>query len=275
MYSRLFITMRVDAAGYGFGGRAPIGRCILEMRGSVLKAVLTVQDIKPNVNYKVYIVEKPNECGTPPQGVQVGNIAVDAQGRGELRKEFDGAFAGKLYFDEIGVVVLVVSKDAGNDTPLVGFVKDEFASEYNWKSFVSDGNEHRNKTAAEYIEPAIVERDDTTIMEQAIVGRDDHGAPLQEVDENDYIETTEVQLREEDINECADVEAVEILQEEGQLPEEEQPPEAEPEEEIIEPVQVNKQANIDMQDELFKQNEVERIFAAMYSCSRLFRKIHL
>ena len=268
MYSRLFITMKADAAGYGFGGRAPAGRCILEVRGSVLKAVLTVQDIKPNVNYKVYIVEKPNEMGMPPHGVQVGNLAVDAQGRGELRKEFDGAFAGKLYFDEIGVVVLAVSKEAGDDTPLVGFVDDEFANAYNWKNFVSERKEHQKKKDTADIdiptETLPVEHDDSAIMEQAYVG----SGPLGEINESVGIEAAELQQPEEDIDKGIDVEAAELPPTDEDTNEgtdietaEIQLPEEESEESIDEPTQDIKQQNLDAQDELFKQNEVERIFA--------------
>ena len=141
MYSRLFITMKADTAGYGLGGRSPSGRCILEKRGNICKAALTVQDIKPNVNYKAYIVEKQQEHGKAPRGVSIGNVVVDAQGRGELKKEFEGSFAGKLFFEDIGVVALVAGKASGSDTPLVGFENDSGTKSYMWKNFVDTEKE--------------------------------------------------------------------------------------------------------------------------------------
>lgn len=145
--------MKADSAGYGLGGRSPSGRCILEMRGSVCKAALTVQDIRPNVNYKAYIVEKDKGHGKAPRGVTIGNVTVDAQGRGELKKEFDGAFAGKLFFDDVGVVALVASKASSSDTPLVGFENDNSAKTYMWKNFVDTTKEQVTKPTPPDEEP--------------------------------------------------------------------------------------------------------------------------
>jgi len=143
VYSRLFITLKADSSGYGFGGRSPSGRCVLEQRGNICKAALTAQDLKPGVGYKVYIIEKSSPQGEAPRGVSAGSLDVDAQGRGELRKEFQGAFGGKIAFEDVAVVAVVAAKAAGRDIALVGFENDDNAKSHKWRNFTDTAGEPR------------------------------------------------------------------------------------------------------------------------------------
>jgi len=136
MYSRQFITLKADTGGYGVGGRSPSGRCILEMRGNVCKISLSIQDIKQEI-YKVYIIEREKTRGTAPRGLALGSISADTKGRGDLKKEFGDTIAGRILFEDIGVVILVASKATGTATPLIGFVNNE--ATLKWKNFLDIG----------------------------------------------------------------------------------------------------------------------------------------
>ena len=55
-YQRFFVTMNKDVDGYDFKGRPLMGRCVLESRSGAGKLNLWVQDLRPEVIYKICIL---------------------------------------------------------------------------------------------------------------------------------------------------------------------------------------------------------------------------
>jgi len=140
--------------------------------------------------------------------VQIGSVLADERGRSELKKEFDGAFGGKLYFDEVGVVVLVVSKDAGDDTPLVGFANDDFASAYSWRNFADAAKEQHGSASV----PKAEQQEEPPAIEQHIVEQSTEELSIEEfsIEEVEEIEEPE---ESETLQECETAELVDTPQE--------------------------------------------------------------
>ncbi len=117
-YSRYFVTMRQDNRGYGFRGREPFGRCIIESRGDQGKLWLYAQDLKPQVSYKAYLVSSDSSGG-----VLLDSLTVDERGRGELRYAFDPSDVANtgMPISEFNVVVVLTPVQNDIICPLVGY----------------------------------------------------------------------------------------------------------------------------------------------------------
>ena len=113
MYIRCFIPLAQDVRGYEFKGRAPAGRAMVEGRNTSGKFTCRVQDLKPLVKYRVYIVfATGGEFGN----LDMGLLDVDEKGRGEFRRDLDG----ENWANVVAVVVLADGV-AGHISPLCGY----------------------------------------------------------------------------------------------------------------------------------------------------------
>jgi len=85
-YHRYFITLTPDSKGYEYGGKKPLGRCILEDRGKSGKLSLWVQDLKAEAPYKIVLIlsDMGKYLGAP-----LGSLYVDGKGKGEFKNEFE------------------------------------------------------------------------------------------------------------------------------------------------------------------------------------------
>lgn len=128
-YKRYFVAMTHDSEGYEYRGKAPAGSCIIEARGNTGKLNLTIQDLKPEAIYKLYIVFK--EAGKNI-GIPAGSVRVNNRGKGELKWEFDAdnTCGTGLGIELFICVAVIVSNKNSLISPLVGY-KDQ---EIQWKS---------------------------------------------------------------------------------------------------------------------------------------------
>jgi len=113
MYIRCFIPLAQDARGYEFKGRAPAGRAVVEGRGGSGKFTCRVQDLKPLVKYRVYIIYAR---GSGFGNLDMGLLDVDERGRGEFRRDLDDE-----NWPNVAAVVVVADGADGHISPLCGY----------------------------------------------------------------------------------------------------------------------------------------------------------
>jgi len=120
-YSRFFMPLAEEAKGYEFKGRTPAGRCIVEARGNESKLSVWVQDLKPETRYTIYLVF--NQMGQHV-GINMGQLAVDSKGKGEVRRDILAAQLFTFLLKDIIAVAIVDVGAGGVVSPLCGY-KDE------------------------------------------------------------------------------------------------------------------------------------------------------
>ncbi|MDR3240510.1 MAG: hypothetical protein LBT44_10585 [Clostridiales bacterium] len=130
-YHRYFVSLQSETNGFEYKGREPAGRCVLESRGNKGKISLWVQDLKPEVLYKIALVfmEKEKSVGVP-----MGTLHVDERGKGE----FKGEFRTVLMTNEQGLetftaVALLAPRNQELICPIVGYKEAPVL----WKSHFS------------------------------------------------------------------------------------------------------------------------------------------
>ncbi|MCL2225460.1 MAG: hypothetical protein FWB96_10895 [Defluviitaleaceae bacterium] len=120
-YTRFFLPFENESIGYGFKGRTPAGRCIVESRDGQGKLSVTAQDIKTQTRYGVYLIFADSGRYA---GVFMGSLNADEKGKAELRKDIETAALGSYELDElIGVAIIVSDAPANNQvtSPLCGY----------------------------------------------------------------------------------------------------------------------------------------------------------
>ena len=120
-YKRTFITLKQENPNYALMGEA-MGRCIIESRGGQGKVSFLVQNLKPEIIYKAYIISNIGSYG-----VMLGNLIIDSKGRGELKKivnTYDVEETG-MSLGDFEVAVILVSEKEEIISPLVGYVDRE------------------------------------------------------------------------------------------------------------------------------------------------------
>jgi len=116
--------MTCEANGYGFKGRRPAGRSIVEERGHNGKLTVWAQDLRAETHYGVFMLFKDGERYA---GIGMGALPVDEKGKGEVRREFEQDELDGFNLSDI-VAVAVLAKDAtGTVSPLCGY-KDQIVS---------------------------------------------------------------------------------------------------------------------------------------------------
>ena len=122
-YSRVFVTLVQDRAGYGQRSREPSGRAIIEVKDGKGKVTLNVQELKGEIVYKAYIVSSTNGG----LAVKMGSICADGRGKAELKWEFDPVDVEQMgiAIDEFDVVTVIVQSKAENAWVLTGYRKGE------------------------------------------------------------------------------------------------------------------------------------------------------
>ena len=117
LYERFFMPLENEADGYGFKGREPAGRCIIENRGGAAKISLWAQDIRPQIKYNTILIFETNEKKF--SGVTVANFFADEKGKAEIRKDIENIFEFSLA--EVVAVAVAVENSAAIIAPLCGY----------------------------------------------------------------------------------------------------------------------------------------------------------
>jgi len=112
------MPMNSEAKSYGFKGRQPIGRSIVEGRGNSYKLTVWAQDLKAETFYKVFLLFADKKGYA---GIEMGNLLVDEKGKGETRRDFDGVALGEFALADIVGVAVVVRDAQDVVSPLCGY----------------------------------------------------------------------------------------------------------------------------------------------------------
>ena len=133
-YKRNFVTLKQERSDYSLNGKQALGRCIIETKTEKSKLSIYVQDLKPQILYKAYLIAgDTNES----LGISVGTINVDAKGKGELKWEFDAndVHSTKKCVEEFNVVSVIAPKKGDVIAVMTGFIKDEIMWKNNFIDF--------------------------------------------------------------------------------------------------------------------------------------------
>ena len=151
-YMRIMMPLFCETKGFDLKGRPPSGRFLLEAReGTKAKLSLWVQDLQPEILYKVYLIF--------PQGGRFGgtalcNLSADAGGKAELRhtlNESDLARYG-VSLSSFGMVAVMTS---AKDVVLCGY-RENRESKLHWRNTFEILQEKREPAPAPEPEPEII-----------------------------------------------------------------------------------------------------------------------
>ena len=122
-YMRIFMPLVNESTGYEYKGKAPSGRCLLESRSGTGKIMLWVQDLKPEVLYRVHLIFK-NENNYA--GLPLCSLSPSLYGKAELRHSFDAAdIEGfNLSLEQCLAVAIIATGGNGISAPLCGYKQD-------------------------------------------------------------------------------------------------------------------------------------------------------
>jgi hypothetical protein len=114
------------------------------------KINLSVQNLKPDVFYKAYLI-----CGAEndSKGVAVGAVNVDEKGKGELKTEFyPSKLRDVIEMNEVNVVTVIAvgQSEVGVISPLVGYIGEVVR----WKTHFADVSTESGENGANRMQPA-------------------------------------------------------------------------------------------------------------------------
>jgi len=121
-----------EAKGYGFKGRYPAGRSIVEGRNSSYKLTIWAQDIKIEAAYDAYLLFSENRRYA---GIKMGALPVDERGKGELRREFTSEDLCGFQLTDIAAVVVLAKDTSGVVSPLCGYRDTPFSWRHGFHEF--------------------------------------------------------------------------------------------------------------------------------------------
>jgi len=119
-YIRIFMALNSETHGYEYNGKTPGGRCLLESRSGMGKLVLWVQDLKPEVLYRVHLIFKD---GSGYKGLPLCALTILSNGKAELRHTFNAMdIEGYgLSLDQCQAVAIIAGEGQSASSPLCGY----------------------------------------------------------------------------------------------------------------------------------------------------------
>ena len=119
-YIRIFMPLNSETNGYEYNGKTPVGRCLLESRSGIGKLVLWVQDLKPEILYRVHLIFKD---GSGYMGLPLCALTIRPNGKAELRHSFNAADIEGcgLALDQCQAVVIITGAGRNAASPLCGY----------------------------------------------------------------------------------------------------------------------------------------------------------
>jgi len=129
-YIRRMVILQEDQTGYRADASRPCaGRALLEATGSQGKATISVQNLKPNTVYTLYIIEADE---TESIGVPLGRFTTEANGKATVRLLFN-ADADAAHISNKTIVALIAADNGPLVTPLVGAVNRSVSGNIVWR----------------------------------------------------------------------------------------------------------------------------------------------
>jgi hypothetical protein len=104
--------------GYEFKGKKPAGRCVLEEHNGVGKLTLWAQDVRPETRYNVLLIFND---GGRYAGVSAGLLAIDAKGKGEMRRDIEKVQLHGFTVQEVVAVAVIAGMSPRVESPLCGY----------------------------------------------------------------------------------------------------------------------------------------------------------
>ena len=187
-YIRYFMPMISEATGYGFKGRQPAGRSIVEGRDSSYKLTIWAQDLKAETFYNAYLLFA--EDGRYA-GIAMGALQVDEKGKGEMRRDFDQDVLCGFGLTDIVAVVVLVKDAAGVVSPLCGYRDRPISWRHGFYEYVKTDMAYKNEDVpvaqliaepAEHTPPAESVIPTVAVISDVPVKPEDGIVPLQPVE---------------------------------------------------------------------------------------------
>jgi hypothetical protein len=172
-YSRVFITLKQDRAGYGQKSREPSGRAVIEVKDGRGKITVFAQELKGEAVYKAYIVSGANDC----VAVKMGSLNADGRGKAELKWEFDpfDVEGTGIQIDAFDVVSVVVRSKTETAWVLTGYRGGDVLFKEKFHEAVKPGTKHDIETEAQREHTA--ELSPASAPEQTINEQDESDEP--------------------------------------------------------------------------------------------------
>ena len=265
-YLKKFIFLKQDLLGYGFKGKDPSGRVMIEASGENAKIIVSVQNLKPENLYKAFLIKSGDSISL---GAFIASICPDAHGRAEARALTlaNNLFDSEMSIVEIDAVAIMLSggeASAGASIwPLSGYFGDTVRWKNNFINCESADIKDRMIEAVsalvEDIEPDL-ELESVEIIESARIEVQE--AEIQEVEVQE-IEVQEVEAQEVEVQkvEAQEIEVQEVETQEIPF----QATQTNPVEESIFETMAQEEAKEeidDIQQEVFEEIEDEAIVEA-------------
>ncbi len=136
-YNRQFVMLKQDRLGYGYRGKEPSGRVIVETDGDTTKISVFIQDLRPEVAYRVFLV---NAGSMKSVGVPLGTLCPDKLGRAELKKTVttNDVLNSGLRINDFNVFAVIATANSELIVPLAGFRKEAIQWKKNFAPVTSD-----------------------------------------------------------------------------------------------------------------------------------------
>lgn len=143
MYNRYFITLKENDQNATLEKQTAFGKCILETNNQNLKISLSVQHLRNDYIYKVFIIYKKDFSNI--EGIYIENIILDTKGKGELKKEFNKhEFLGKEMPDDFDAIFVVAIKNKRKSLVLEGYKNEKFVWNKSFLDTISDIRSNEN-----------------------------------------------------------------------------------------------------------------------------------
>jgi len=161
-YFRAFVALTEEQPGYSVLGKSVFGKAIIEARGAEGKLLVSVQGLKPNVFYKIYLVAKNiNVPNSRFSGVFMGNLAVNDKGACDIKMPFNAHNVGESGFkvEQFSTVAIIVHNAPTLTVPLVGHVGEPVIWKNGFEVFKKTELEHEsleNTITAEAVVETVV-----------------------------------------------------------------------------------------------------------------------
>jgi len=134
-YRRDFLTLKQKDEGFSLKGK-PMGKCLIETRGENGKIAISVQNLKPEVMYRAFLLESK---GSDTKSLALGTIIVDKNGKSDLKLDVrtNDVLGSGASLEDFNIVAILVDSKNQTLTPLEGYIGEQVNWDTNFKNAIS------------------------------------------------------------------------------------------------------------------------------------------